>query len=38
MCLDGKNAYKSYPMINGGVDVRKTRDNGDMSNNALISK
>jgi len=25
-------------MINGGVDVRKTRDNGDMSNNALISK
>ena len=37
MCLDSKNAYKSSPIMDGGVDVRKTKDNRDMSNNALIS-
>ena len=37
MCLDSKNAYKSYSIINKNGSVRKTRDNRDMSNNALIS-
>ena len=35
--LDSKNAYKSYPIIDRSLDVRETRDNRDMSNNALIS-
>lgn len=37
MCLDGKNAYKPYPIMDGGVGVKKTRDNRDRSNNAPIS-
>ena len=37
MCLDSKNAYKSCPIMDRSVGVRKTRDNRDMSNNALIS-
>jgi hypothetical protein len=37
MYLDGKNAYKSYPIMDGGVGVKKTRDSRDRSNNALIS-
>jgi hypothetical protein len=37
MCLDIKNAYKSFPIMDGGADVTKTRENRDMSNNALIS-
>lgn len=37
MCLDGKNAYKSYPIMDWGVGVKKTRDNRDRSNNAPIS-
>ncbi len=37
MCLDSKNAYKSYPIMNRSVGVRTTRANRDMSNNALIS-
>ncbi|TVP41844.1 hypothetical protein NARC_10250 [Candidatus Nitrosocosmicus arcticus] len=37
MCLDSKNAYKSCSIMDRSVGVRKTRDNKDMSNNALIS-
>jgi hypothetical protein len=37
MCLNSKNAHKSYPIMGRGVDIRKTRDNRDTSNNALIS-
>ncbi len=37
MCLDSKNAYKSYPIMDRSMGVRKTTDNRDMSNNALIS-
>jgi hypothetical protein len=37
MCLDGKNAYKPYPIMDGGVGVKKTRDNSDKSDNVLIS-
>ncbi len=37
MCLVSKNAYKSYPIIETSVGVRKTRDNRDMSNIVLFS-
>ena len=37
MYLDIKNAYKSYPIIETSVRIRKTRDNRDMNNNTLIS-
>ncbi len=37
MCLNSKNAHKSYPIMGRGVDIRKTRDNRDMSNNAFLS-
>ena len=37
MCLNSKNTHKSYPIMDRGVDIRKTRDNRDMSNNTLIS-
>lgn len=37
MCLDIKIVYKSYPIIETSVGVRKTRDNRDMNNNALFS-
>ncbi len=37
MCLDSKNAYESCPIMDRSMGVRKTTDNRDMSNNALIS-
>ena len=37
MCLDDKNAYKLYPIMDGGMGVKKTRDNRNRNNNALIS-
>ncbi len=37
MCLDIKNAYKSYLIIETSGRIRKTRDNRDMNNNTLIS-
>jgi hypothetical protein len=37
MCLNGKNVYKSYSIINKNGSVRKRSDGRDMSNNALLS-
>ena len=37
MCLNGKNVYKSYSIINKNGSVRKTRDDLDMSNIVLFS-
>ena len=34
MCLNSKNTHKSYPIMDRGADIRKTRDNRDMSNKA----
>jgi hypothetical protein len=36
-CLDSENAYKSYPIMDQGVDVRKTRNSKYLSMNKLIS-
>jgi hypothetical protein len=37
MCLDRKNAYKSYSIINKIGSIRKTRDDIDRSNIVLFS-
>jgi hypothetical protein len=37
MCLNGKNVYKSYSIINENGSDRKTRDDIDMSNIVLFS-
>ncbi len=37
MCLNGKNAYKSCPIMDRSVGVRKGKDNRIMSSYVLIS-
>ena len=37
MCLNSKNAYRSYLIMDRSMGVSKTTDNRDVSNNALIS-
>ncbi len=36
-CLDSENAHKSYPVMDQGVGLGKTRDSKDLSMNKLIS-
>ncbi|TVP41282.1 hypothetical protein NARC_40247 [Candidatus Nitrosocosmicus arcticus] len=37
MCLYSRNVYKSFPIMERGVDLRKTRENRKVSKKALIA-